>query len=245
MKKVILILLSCLVICSMVACTKEYDSMGVNSESIHSLDSGLNSKENINSQSTFDEKTPLQSDYSQMNNLPNIYKQVLDNKKNFTLHGEKIFIDEYKCPYLQKYLSACDLVEYCIVDMDGDGDVEMLIRGWTQDILVLREENNDVYGYDFSFRSMYNVATDGSFCWNDNAGNTYGVSKLSFANRICQLIELYRVEINQENNETIYFIENEEKTREEFELYITECSSVGQIAWYKLDMYPKKISDKG
>ena len=197
----------------------------------------VEAEESTSAETEENESTPI--DYSQISNLPYIYQQVLDNKKSFILYGDEMFIDEYKSPYLQKQLSTCNHVEYSILDMDGNGDVELLIKGWTEDILVLHIENDIVYGYDFTFRGMYNVEEDGSFCWNNNAGNSYGVSKLVFKNQECNIVEIYRVE-----NDNTYYVNNKEVSKEEFDLLITNRENVNQITWYDMATYPKQIDGK-
>ena len=229
------------VVFATILCALLSSMLGCNNNKIHnSTDqntSVTSEQDTIETQITEEnESTP--NDYSQISNLPDIYQQVLDNKKSFTLRGGEVFIDEYKSPYLQKQLSTCDCVEYAVLDMDGNGDVELLIKGWSEDILVLHIENDVVYGYDFTFRGMYNVAEDGSFCWNTNAGNTYGVSKLIFKNKECDIVEIYRVE-----NDNTYYVNNKEVNKEEFDLFITNRKNVNQITWYDIATYPKEIEE--
>ena len=171
--------------------------------------------------------------------IPETYKQILDNKKTFILDGEKISINEYKFPYMMNYFSDCKGVEYAAIDMDGDGKVELLIQEPLGDILILHEENGVVYGYDFIFRYMYHIKDDGSFSWNANSGNTYGVSKLRFENQTCQETEVYRVEFDEDNNSFKYFIYGTEVSEEDFESNSANLESNVELTWYKLDSYSK------
>lgn len=175
----------------------------------------------------------------QAENLPEEYQQILLNQKAFLLYGQQMLIDAYKSPYLQKELAHCDTVEYAVVDMDGDKKPELLIRGWSQDILVLHEENGVVYGYDFTFQAMYNLNQDGHYYWNANAGTTYGCSRLSFINGECKQIELYRVE-HAENDEAKFFVDNVEASKSAFDTYCKQLTAAKAIVWYTLDGYPKK-----
>lgn len=169
--------------------------------------------------------------------IPDSYKQILDNKKTFILDGEEISIDEYKFPYMMNYFSDCKGVEYAAIDMDGDGKVELLTQESLGDILILHEENGVVYGYDFIFRNMYYVKDDGSFSWNANSGNTYGVSKIRFENQTCQETEVYRVEFDENNNSFKYFIYGTEVSKEDFESNSANLESNVKLTWYKLDSY--------
>ena len=186
----------------------------------------------------------LSVDYSNINNLPQNHLQVIKSEKTFYLMGEEVLIDNYKSPYLQKHLTQCDNVQYAVLDMDGDGKEEVLISGWTSDILVLHEENGNIYGFDFTFRGMYNVKTDGSYYWNTNQGNTYGCSKLSFENGICSVVELNRAEF-REDGSSDFFVNGVKVAKGEYDSAIENISVVDNVTWYKLSIFPKNIEDKG
>ena len=158
--------------------------------------------------------------------------------------GEEVLIDNYKSPYLQKYLTQCDNVQYAVLDMDSDGEVEVLVSGWTSDILVLHEENGSIYGFDFTFRGMYSVKTDGSYYWNANQGNTYGCSKLSFENGMCSVVELSRTELS-DNGNTNFFVNGVRVAKDEYDSFAESFSDVDNVTWYKLSIFPKNIEDKG
>ena len=215
-------------------CNSEY-----NREHNHEYNSEYNSEwnsENGDTQPACAETEPAQIDYSQIENLPDCYKEILDNKKPFHLHGEKLLIEQYKSPYSQKHLALCDSVEYSVLDMDGDGNVELLIKGWYGDILVLHEENGDVYGYDFIFRTMYYLKSDGSFSWNARAGKEYGVSKLKLEDNECMWIDLWHVE-HQEDGSTKYYVNESETTEQNFQAFIAQRNEE-EPEWYPLDRYP-------
>lgn len=177
-------------------------------------------------------------DYSNINNLSQNYLQVIKNEKPFLFMGEEVLIDNYKSPYIQEYLNQCDNVQYAVLDMDGDGEVEVLISGWTSDILVLHEENGNIYGFDFTFRGMYNVKTDGSYYWNTNQGNTYGCSKLSFENGICSVVELNRAEY-REDGSSDFFVNGVKVAKGEYDSAIENIYVVDNVTWYKLSIFPK------
>ena len=183
-------------------------------------------------------------DYSDLNNLPQNYLQVIKSEKPFLFMGEEVFIDNYKSPYLQKYLTQYDNVQYAVLDMDGNGKEEVLISGWTGDILVLHDENGSVYGFDFTFKEMYNVRTDGSYYWNTNQGNTYGCSKLSLKKGVCSVIELSRTEIS-DDGDTDFFVNGAKVSKEEHDLFIESYFDMVNVTWYKLSIFPKNIEDKG
>ena len=168
--------------------------------------------------------------------LPEKYQDVLDNQKRLQYRNESIFLNE------AWWIDADRTYwEYCLIDMDGDGSVEMLID-MGQDILLLTVEYGKVYGFDFSFRGMYYAKVDGSFCWNYHAG--YGESKIKyFYNGTYKEEELYRVEWGSDGNPDKYFIKGEEVTEEEFVRYVAENPRAEQVTWHKLDTYPNGSSD--
>lgn len=253
MKKVTLILLCFTILGVVISCNKNdkmpmkplsYNNNSI--DEIQSIEEAPNSgSEQQASDNSIDNSTKVSSvDYSDFNNLPQNYLQVIKSEKSFLFMGEEVLIDNYKSPYLQKYLTQCDNVQYAVLDMDSDGEVEVLISGWTSDILVLHEENGSIYGFDFTFRGMYSVRTDGSYFWNANQGNTYGCSKLSFENGMCFVVELGRVEHSDDGN-IDFFVNGVRVAKDEYDSFAKSFSDVDNITWYKLSIFPKNIEDKG
>ena len=165
------------------------------------------------------------------------YQDVLDNKKTFQCFEKDTLLNE--CTWMGADRTYW---EYCLIDMDGDGDVELLIRGDKSEIMLLTAEYGNVYGFSFSFRGMYYTKVDGSFCWNYHAG--YGESKIKyFYDGTYKEEELYRVEWGSDGDPDKYFIQGEEVTKEEFVRYCEENPSAEQVTWHKLDTYPNGSSD--
>lgn len=229
MKKAILIMFCLTIFFVAVSCDKSNKM---------SLEPSYNEQENYK---PIDNGTEISSvDYSNLNNLPQNYLQVIKNEKPFLFMGEQVLIENYKSPYLQKYLTQCDNVQYAVLDMDGDKKQEVLISGWTSDILVLHEENGSIYGFDFTFREMHNVRTDGSYYWNTNQGNTYGCSKLSFKNGICSVIELGRTEL-ADNGVANFFVNGVRVAKDKYNSFTESLSDVDNVTWYKLSIFPTHI----
>ena len=251
MKKVMLILFCLTILLITVSCDKsDKTSLGSSyndsstDEKQNILEFSNNSKQQENDNSIDNGAVISSADYSNVNNLPQTYLQVIKNEKPFVFMNESILISDYKSPYLQKYLTQCDNAQYSVLDLDGDGQEEILISGWTSDILVLHEENGIVYGFDFTFRGMYYVKTDGSYCWNTNQGNTYGWSKLSFKNGICSVLELSRVELSEDGN-CIFFVNGVKVDKEEYKLFSESISILDNITWYKLSIFPIDLKHIG
>lgn len=235
MKKALLVLLYFATILLTTSCNNYNCINNSNDNIIQENDDTCTFEDKSSLNTSIEQEVITSGDYSAVNNLPYVYKQIIDNNKEFILCGEKVFLNEYKSPYLQEYLSLYDDVEYSVLDMDQDGNVELLIRGWNQDILVLHTEKDIVYGYEFMFRDMYNIREDGSFCWNINAGTSYGISRLSFIGENCQHIVLFRVETNYDDSQTKYFVANMQVAEKEFASITAHLPYIKQIVWYKMN----------
>ena len=60
--------------------------------------------------------------------------------------------------------------EYAEVDMDKDGNKEIVLQMSSSDVLLLRNYQGDIYGYVFPFRGMKGIKKDGSFEGSSGAG---------------------------------------------------------------------------
>lgn len=249
MKKAMLLLLCLTIFLLAVSCDNKTSKETLfNDNSTDEMQSIQKTSDNGNEQqvndNSIDNNTGVSVDYSNLNNLPQSYLQVIRGEKTFLFTGEEVLIGNYKFPYYQKYLTQCDNVQYAVTDMDRDGKIEILIRGWTDDVLVLHEENGSIYGFDFTFREMDDVRTDGSYCWHDNQGNTYGYSKLSFKNGTCSVVELCRTELDGKGV-AHFFINGEEVAKDKYDSFAELFFNTDNVDWYKLSIFSKNVEDKG
>ena len=177
-----------------------------------------------------------------LDNVPDPYRSVLNNKSSFVIERSgntvAILLDEYSFPYSLTPITQTN-VEYAVLDMDGDGEVEVVLTGAYGDMLVLHNVNGAVYGFDFTFKNMYYVKTDGTFSWNGMEQDrlAYGISKLYFEGTSCQQIKLCHVE-DDGTDKFVYYIGNQSVTEAEYDTF---AATLGQkeIAWYTLEGYPK------
>lgn len=81
---------------------------------------------------------------------------------------------------LAQMVNVSDAV-FALIDMDEDGTAEAVVQDLERG-LVLYTQEEQVYAAEFTFRSMQNVMTDGSYSWTytDAAGHWYGASRLNF-----------------------------------------------------------------
>lgn len=187
--------------------------------------------------------------------IPEVYWAVLNDREaiyfpngctDCTYGPCYAWLDDYTFPYLHNAIATSDYVEYAVIDMDGDGNTEVLIRD--NDTLLLREKDGIVYGYTFGFRGMDYVYTDGTFTWNDSAGRNYGVSKLKFnEDNTYQWISLCEVNGADDNGEDYdepkHFVEGQEVTLDEYKEYgQTLCRT--KVEFKRLTRYPVQVKEE-
>ena len=158
------------------------------------------------------------------------YQDVLGNKKTFQFVEEDKLLNE--CTWMNADRTYW---EYCLIDMDGDGSVEMLIRDGNSEIMLLTVEHGTVYGFSFTFRGMYYVAVDGSFCW--NYYSSYGMSKIAyFYNGFYETVDIYKFYC-ESGNVSKFFLHGKEVTADEMTHYAVEHPPAEQVKWHKLDTF--------
>lgn len=119
--------------------------------------------------------------------------------------------------------------QYSLVDMDADGNDELAIMFEDGNIIILRQKDDKVLGYDFGLHSMYQINSDGSFLWNSDAGSIYGCSTLKFEDEQYKTNELWRVE-NDGNNTITYYVNGKTVTKNEFDA-LNEKRNKKSIEW--------------
>ena len=128
------------------------------------------------------------------------YEGVLVNQiKVYVPQLEKYeYLKNCTTPYMSTPLyDIKDSLNYAYQDLDGDGIDELIID--CGDTIILRYYLGKVYLYDFTFRQMYDLCTDGSFSWNHTGQNfEYGMSQLCFEGFQLKSKPLYRVVDNVE-----------------------------------------------
>ncbi len=177
-------------------------------------------------------------DFFTHSDIPAAYRNIIFGNVKFVFESKEIALDEFCFPYSGLSITACDDVKYAIVDMDRDGENEVVITGANGDMLVLHDENGKIYGFDFSFRNMDRIKTDGSFEWNDTTseGLSYGDARLSFDSDKCQKKNICHVTGDGTDN-VQFFVDGNPTTRED---YLNAYASISktEVTWYPLERYP-------
>ena len=150
------------------------------------------------------------------------------------------WLDDQCFPYDGLELAACDWVKYSVIDMDGDGSEELLIRG--SDTFLLREKDGIVYGYSFIFRNMDKVYTDGSYsAYYGGGGVSFWRLKLNFDetgkyNEIC-IFNDYHNYLGDEIVDCHYYVDGIEVSEQEYLAYEDTFTSE-TVVWKDFDRYP-------
>jgi len=161
--------------------------------------------------------------------LINIDETIIKKAYIDILRNNAKFIDRNEYIYLHEYLIDCSdddytaqVTQFTILDMDGDGNAEVVLQIMPGRFLLLFHYDNDkIYGYHFGMRSMGGLKKDGTFHWSSGAAY-HGFSKLKFINGICEINEIGRYEnyqnyINGEqvSDDIYYSFQNEQFEKED------------------------------
>ncbi len=153
------------------------------------------------------------------------------------LYSQKPYIDEEgKSVYLKDYkfqnMANMSPDEYTSVDMDNDGENELIVNIAHQDaiisVMVFRVYNGEVYGYQFVTRALYALKTDGSFSGSESAFIT-STHKLEFEGTSYKVVELkYSNSIDN-----VYRLNGVNVTKGETETFESEWNKIPQAVWAK------------
>ena len=158
--------------------------------------------------------------------IPMEFYSVFENRREIECEGEAVLLSELLSD------RGYTIGSWAVVDMDGDTlpEVAVMMREPTNDILVLKWDrpSSSFYGHLFTFRGMYLLNTDGSFYWNNSAGN-YGCSRLTFNGDQREEIELWHVERDGNDSHT-YYVDGKKVSEAEFESLTAETEP--EVLWY-------------
>lgn len=87
-----------------------------------------------------------------------------------------------------------EVSELTSVDMDGDGAHEVILRidapaGDAGGFLLLRQRDTDVEGFRLSYRMLWELKTDGTFLYSEQAGTGDGSARLAFDEDGCRMVK--------------------------------------------------------
>ena len=141
----------------------------------------------------------------------------------------------YPTPYSGIPLCECENLGYAYVDLDGDSVNEFVID--CGDTLILRYYEGKVHIYEFTFRSLYYLKTDGSYYWNHTGLDfEYGEKQIYFEGSSLKTKELCRI-VNDGESNAEYYLEGKQVTQEEILKYFEDNSKTSiefaplEVSW--------------
>ena len=153
-----------------------------------------------------------------------LLKALNNETKVIDENNNELLLSEYKLPSDENIV----IEKTTFVDLDSDGNNELvaLTKSNYGAYIILRHENNMVYVYTISIRSLNNLKEDGTFIGN-NGVQSYAYMKLSFNKN------LYETKILAEVNETenIYKINEKDVSKQTFLDYENEFNNKKDCKW--------------
>ena len=153
-----------------------------------------------------------------------LLKALNNETKVIDENNNELLLSEYKLPSDENIV----IEKTTFVDLDSDGNNELvaLTKSNFGAYIILRYENNMVYVYTISIRSLNNLKEDGTFIGN-NGSQSYAYMKLSFNKN------LYETKILAEVNETenIYKINEKDVSKQTFLDYENEFNNKKDCEW--------------
>ena len=153
-----------------------------------------------------------------------LLKALNNETKVIDENNNELLLSEYKLPSDENI----EIEKTTFVDLDSDGNNELvaLTKSNYGAYIILRHENNMVYVYTISIRSLNNLKEDGTFIGN-NGVQSYAYMKLSFNKN------LYESKILAEVNKTenIYKINEKDVSEQTFLDYENEFNNKKDCEW--------------
>lgn len=208
MKKYIAFLLCLIMILSLISC-----DINNNHEDLSSNENGGLS--DVNDDSTNDD---------------NITPSVSENEKAMQMYEAAIndeicVIDEHlgeiklkacRVPSNNVRIDECNFLTKSILDLDGDGVDEFVIKSSDYDHIILRYYNGKVYSYGFYINQLN---TDGTFYWSDSSVTgdwSGGLNKIISEGETLITKNIYRLKFSKNPTQYEYFIEGKVVTSDEY-----------------------------
>lgn len=172
--------------------------------------------------------------------------KVLENKAKYfnTELKEECYIKDYNSAnYLRvdengkyKYpkdgdVEKLEIDTWCQVDMDSDGNEEVLLQTRMEKVLVLTCQNGKVYCYAFPFRGMKNVKEDGSFEGSGSAADIY-IGKIKFKKGDCYYDEMCAVD-ELDDKKPIYRLNGKNVAPKKAMSFIKKQDKKKAVEWHK------------
>lgn len=175
----------------------------------------------------------------------NILLSVLYNKKPFiTTKGTTVYLKDYKPFY--KYHEDVDYYEkdivfvprdYTFVDLDKDGQEELIVAEapYADTYLILRKENEKIYGYSLYIRWFEELKKDGSFISSGGA-LIHDYNTISFKENTYNISEFAKYYFVGENSaDNVFEINGKTVSLEEIKQFTDDREKRPEAEWIKFE----------
>ena len=129
---------------------------------------------------------------------------------------------------------AKSITAYTSIDLNGEGEEELILRlnvGENEDygFMILHKEGEQLFANELSYRSFYELKTDGSFNYSSGVANN-GIGRMNFAGGFCRVEKLAYC-TSEDNLQVDYFIGDAAVTKEDFEAFRTAQNEKENPVW--------------
>ena len=165
------------------------------------------------------------------------YGLVLKNEAEFfsTDHEKALYFEDFLVDQ-ELYGTDFEATQFSVLDMDGDGQDEIVLKlstsGGDGFYEILRYDNGTVYGYFMVFRGMSELKEDGTFSFSSGAADS-GWGKLSFGPDGAVTEVLVNSQSKQDDTGLAveYFKQGEQIEEAEFNALLEEQFKKQDVAW--------------
>ena len=252
MKKYIAFLLCLITLSSLFSCNVDKENY-TDSSTDNTTDKEQNSTQSSDNTAT-DNNADTDNNTTTNNNTP-VDEPIFERSEEHyismrayaaVIKGETCVIDErlgeiklkdYLFPSNNTRLEECNLLEKAVLDVDGDGVGEFVIKSPDQEYIILRYYNGDVYSYCLDSCDYYKFNTDGTFYWAispDTSAMECGLSKITFDGESLNVRSLYSL---KDPMQCEYFVDGKAVTAKEYHNY-RDGFRTGAMDFSYLDLTP-------
>ena len=167
---------------------------------------------------------PTENGESTTNTSP-VSNEIAMEMYEAAIKGEICVIDERlgeiklkacRVPSNNVRIDECNFLTKSILDLDGDGVDEFVIKSSDYDHIILRYYNGKVYSYGFYINQLN---TDGTFYWSDSSVTgdwSVGLNKIISEGETLITKNIYRLKFSKNPTQYEYFIEGKVVTSDEY-----------------------------
>ena len=137
------------------------------------------------------------------------------------------------------YSSYAAVTEFAVLDLDGDGSREVVLR--VTDVandmggyVVLRQEEDAIYGYPSHWRTFWQLKTDGTFTYSYTAGTEDGIASARFGEDGLTLEKHIRCEMEAWEPKA-FEVDGRPVSETEYEAACSAQDQKTDAVWYELN----------